>query len=565
MIKELLDGLKSRLKGVGEKNALPPPGGLPPVAPEHATPMPGAPSSPGQSNQPPGPNPTPPAGAPTTEDFSALLSGGDTAELENKVKALEDKTQKLESSVKETLEISKNNATRLDSIDTNMKKFLSLYELVTNQINPFVDSKPPFKQEEDEEPKKEQKAKPKEKDPLPATPKEEVQEKKETPPVDEPQPTKAEPLNGQVNEGEQVMFMQSIKGGNASFVLEWITSLVSDEGGPEKNAQLLKYLLELGWITPKAYEALMQHIQTLAAAGRMAPQQQQMIPLAVGMPSGAMSQPASPNRQIPPSLQGIPMPPRGDDSIERITEWVKFLVDKVGYVEAVDVLKYMVQLEWITKDAYSALIDYINKTASSGRGQGAPAVMSAQPAMPAKMESKIVLSPSKIPTPVEFMGNEYRIPVSANNEPRGIPQPLFSQDYSERYPQRQDARAYASQSKQQMMQPPKRQTSSIIPLTEVGSDIESLAIILEWIRYLVDRAGSQGAKDIFNYYLTIGWVDQRVCQQLIKYVDGIKSQEEEAIGYQPTVEDHATSLFFISKLKHMDLSEEDISSMLGGR
>ena len=99
---------------------------------------------------------------------------------------------------------------------------------------------------------------------------------------------------------------------------------------------------------------------------------------------------------------------------------------------------------------------------------------------------------------------------------------------------------------------------------ELGSDIDSLAIVLEWIRYLVDKSGATGTKDIFGYYNNIGWVTDSVHDQLIKYVEGIKASEEETIGYQPSVEDHATSLFFISKLKNMELSQADIHSMLGG-
>jgi archaellum component FlaD/FlaE len=552
MIKELLDGLKSRIKGVGEKGGgLPPAGGIPP-----------APIVPVES-MPPVAAPTP---APSTEDFSALLGGGDTSELDNKVKALEDKTTKLEAAVRETLEMTKANKTRLDSIDGNMKKFLSLYELVTNQINPFVDGASPFRQkaaieingktlDEPEEvkpapkpkivmPPAEELEKPKVEEPKAEEPETLDEILPEPPKHAKPAAKKVEPAPEAISDSEQVMFMQSVKDGNASFVLEWITSLVSEDGGVEKNTKLLRYLLDLGWITPKAYEALMQHMQTLAQTGRM-PQERQRIPLMAGMPSAMMPQGMPMPGGRPMQMPSMPLTSANNvDSLMAVLDWVKYLVDKVGYNEATDVLKYLVQLEWITPEAHAALLKYIDKSMPP---QAAPKQQGFFPQP--KAESKVVLSPSRMPRPEDLIRSEYRIPIQpAERMQAPMEQPFQPQvRYSE--PRR--------------VEPRRQQANAIIPLTELGSDIDSLAIVLEWIRYLVDRAGTQGAKDVFTYYQNIGWVDQRVCQQLVKYVDGIKASEEETVGYQPSVEDHATSLFFISKLKHMDLSEEDISSMLG--
>ena len=534
MIKDLLDGLKSRLKGVGEKGgSLPPAGGMPPSPILYAPPSPGMPMP--QMQQPYGQPQAPPR---PQDDLTSLLGGPDTAELENKVKALEDKTSHLESVVKETLDISKSNKSRLDSIDTNMKKFISLYELVTNQINPFVDAKPPFQKEKQAPAKKE-----------PVVEEEETVEEAEPEPAMEPKPKLAK-LSAA--DGEQVMFMQSIKDGNASFVLEWITSLVGDDGNVDKNAKLLKYLLNLGWITPKAYEALMQHMQALAAAGRLTPQARQMIPIAVG--ADGRSMPFAPQGREPPGMTGIQLPPMGDsDSLMRVLDWVKYLVDKVGYAEAMDILKYLVQLGWITPDAHEALLRYIDKSNPPRVFQPNQAGM--QPAQ-LRPESRVLMQPNQIPTPADFMAAEraeYRIPI----------QPTMEQP-SQFHPEPQQVLRDRHEPWQHQHRPPTRQHgNAVIPLTELGSDIESLAIILEWIRHIVDKAGTNGARNIFDYYARIGWVSEDVYQQLMNYVDGIRAGDEEDVDYQPTVEDHATSLFFIGKLKKVSLSDQDINKILG--
>lgn len=554
MIRELLDGMKSRLKGVGEKaSEVPPPGGLPPAPTDIS-------ESTADAAAPTMPEPAP------SEDFTALLGGGDTSELDNKVKALEDKSTKLESTLKETLDIAKTNKERLDSIDTNMKKFISLYELVTNQINPFVDSKPPFQKaqvglngeavpESESEPETIVMPSAEELGGEPPTlemPSEEPAEAapEEPPvlqmhePVAAPGQKPAPPMPKVQDEGEQVMFMQSIKDGSASFVLEWITSLVSENGDLEKNTKLLKYLLNLGWITPKAYEALMQHLQILSQA-RKTVQPEPRIPLAVGVPSAPLGLPQAPGSSQAPPFPMKVSPENSMESLVAVLEWVKYLVDKVGYGEASEILKYLVQLEWITPEAHTALLKYIEDTIPRGVKPDLKAPLHAQDAV-----KKIVLSPNQIPSPTEFLKKhpEYQIPIQPSPEPAIQPQPPMQQPFSPPMP---FARSF------------KPKAAAIIPLTDLGSDIDSLAIVLEWIRYLVDRAGTQGAKEIFNYYMNIGWVDQQVYQQLVKYVEGIKVAEEETVGYQPTIEDHATSLFFIGKLKRMDLSEDDVRSLLG--
>ena len=130
MINEILEGLTSRLKNADEKGGAPTLPGQPPAsadgaedaAPDELAKLLGS----NKQNKP-------------GDDISNLL-GADTEELENKVKELETKTTKLDKAIEKTLKIAEGNRDRLDKIDANMRKFLSLYEMVTNQVNPFVES-----------------------------------------------------------------------------------------------------------------------------------------------------------------------------------------------------------------------------------------------------------------------------------------------------------------------------------------------------------------------------------------------------------------------------------------
>ncbi len=566
MIKELFDGLKAKVKGgKSRKDDLPPPGGipLPPLTPPE-------PPASAALNQPI----PPPSDQPSPDDFSTLL-GGTTNELDDKVKSLQDKTESLETKLSETLDTSKENRDRLDSIDMNMKKFLSLYELVTNQINPFVDQGPPMPRKsmlQMDEPKEEVEEKiivpPFEEEPK----EEEAEEEAATAPVKEKKP-RAEPPQPPADESERVMFLQSVKDGNASFVLEWMTSLVSGEGGLEKNTKFLTYLLDKGWITPKAYDALMAHLNTLAKTGKIELKTAKIEP---GTFKTSLVKDLEESQQQTKSAAGLfgkfvkDMPGMDDkESLTAVLEWIRYLVDTVGYDEATEILKYIVQLGWITPDAHKALLNYIEKS-SPIKVHKEPG--SQPPELLQPTSSRIVITPSAIPTPTEVIQVEerqLRIPVRENTETVAIKrEPVYTPHEEIARPQIPIMPAprievpIASPKAHAPPPAPRKRRPELIPLEAIGSDIESLAIVLEWIRYLVDNAGTQGTKRIFTSYLDMGWIGEQVFRQLIKYVDGIKAKEGEDVDYQPTIEDHAASLFYIGKLKNVDITEEDVQAIL---
>jgi archaeal flagellar protein FlaD len=490
MLGEIVDGLKSKLKKGGGAMDLPPPGGIPPEPP-----MPPADA----------PMPTPSQDQPPMDDFTTLLAGS-TNELDEKVKKLEEKSDTLESKVHETLDTAKKSQERLDEIDQNMKKFLSLYELVTNQINPFVDQGEPVRS-----------AIPKlveevEKDDKIFVP-EEVEEPEpayEEPALEKPEKKEKQEKKEEEPAGENIRFLQTVSGDRCGMLLEWRSEPLSKGEEPK----LPKHLLDGGWITQKAYDTISERLNMSGSQGISAPPQILPKKIDTGVLGKFMTEQFGPQED--------------PQSLEEVLEWIKYLVDKVGPGEATEILKYIVELGWVTPDAHKALINYIENSSPIRAHPKAP-----QPEKPEEMEKIAVTAiPPSPKAPDMSPQPEIKISLPVKVEPKH--------------------------------EPPKRKPKEVIPIKEIGSDIESVAITLEWIRYLAENAGTEGAKKTFNYYREIGWITDEVHKQLMKYMEGIKNVKTEISDYQPTVEDHTASLFYIGKLKKTEVTEDDIQEILGG-
>lgn len=77
--------------------------------------------------------------------------------------------------------------------------------------------------------------------------------------------------------------------------------------------------------------------------------------------------------------------------------------------------------------------------------------------------------------------------------------------------------------------------------------------VLEWLEYLIEVGGKQGARDVLGYYVDVGWISPAVKDELRTYLDGIrrKSQDAEFVGggiseFDP--EHHRQSLRFVARL-----------------
>ncbi|MFC2163208.1 FlaD/FlaE family flagellar protein [Candidatus Altiarchaeota archaeon] len=578
LIKELFDGVKSRLKNVGETTA----DGQAPSAETQVNQLPlDAPQA-----------PSPDAGTPgeeVLEDFSALLETNDTSEIEGKIKDLEMKTQKLESTVKQTLDIAKGNSDRLDSIDNNMKKFLSLYELVTNQINPFVENeKAPIKKmltvdgqaipEVEEEriivpPASELEQQPVEEQ-IPSEPQ----------PIEQLiQPQTPAPQQAGAGQPEQIMFMQSIKNGTASFVLEWITSLIGEKGSIERNTQLLRYLLNLGWITPKAYDSILKHLESLLASSQPIEEKkllEQMIPLTIGVPTQGIPQPRSPYAPIQDEQASMQ---ENMQQLMSVLDWIKYLVNNVGIDDTEEIMKYLVDLDWLTPEAHKALINYINNTRQNAGQVSPPTDAIQRVAEKMGMKTQQQVAPIGLPQARVNAIPQPPQPVAAPQAPQGmpkimpppsrqpIPQPAQVQQPQARMaPQAAPGQQAPKAPAEGFKMPPfgkqekKVRLEDIIPLSVLEDDNDSLAVIVEWIRYFMDKAGADRSLEIFDYYHQVGWIASDVKDVIDSYIESIRKPDEQPSQYQPGMDDHAATLFFITRLRKMEYSEDDIRRTLTG-
>ncbi len=400
------------------------------------------------------------AGATPASQAKLLELEAKTQEIEvlkEQLGEMEEKSKKLEVQVTDTEKITKKSKEKLDEIDKNMKKFLSLYEMVTNQINPFVESKtferPPQSPQsllsEMEEVSPPQ--------PGPAPEEEYVVEEVPEEPVPEEDEVEEEPKKGVIvpattenspviraEEGDDVLIMEAVHHKDNSLALKLFASMVDAGEAAEKKAAVMKSLVDLGWLTPKAHADMARHL---------------------GESDEESYDIESPDGE---GAQAVPLAPLSDEERESLVpllRWIDGLVDRVGVEDTTDILQYLVGLGWVTPDAHEELLRYIG--GGAGDGGGGP---------------------------------------------------------------------------------------SLVPLAGYDENDETAALAESWMRYLVDKVGEEKARETLAQYREYCWLGERAQAQLREALEALDEIDrlggEEA--YELTAEDHATSLFFISRLNGVE-------------
>lgn len=80
-----------------------------------------------------------------------------------------------------------------------------------------------------------------------------------------------------------------------------------------------------------------------------------------------------------------------------------------------------------------------------------------------------------------------------------------------------------------------------------------IQIIMDWMRFLVERVGHEGVQELLKYYVDIRWISEDVAQVLQRYAEGIRVENEPVI--EPPVqldpEDHLKSLDYILQIREL--------------
>jgi flagellar protein FlaD len=89
-------------------------------------------------------------------------------------------------------------------------------------------------------------------------------------------------------------------------------------------------------------------------------------------------------------------------------------------------------------------------------------------------------------------------------------------------------------------------------LQEIPSDPERVVVLMKWLQFLVDNVGKNNLSNVFDYYVDIGWISDKVVPNLIEYSEGVTQEKnyiESTEKRELQANDHIQSLLFILRLK----------------
>jgi len=76
---------------------------------------------------------------------------------------------------------------------------------------------------------------------------------------------------------------------------------------------------------------------------------------------------------------------------------------------------------------------------------------------------------------------------------------------------------------------------------------ETSIILLNWVKFLMEKVGRNNLADILEYYVEIGWISDEVSSMMADYANGIDYYVEKSTWNLPEV--HTKSLLFIEQLR----------------
>ncbi len=77
---------------------------------------------------------------------------------------------------------------------------------------------------------------------------------------------------------------------------------------------------------------------------------------------------------------------------------------------------------------------------------------------------------------------------------------------------------------------------------------EGQEILMEWVEFLAEEAGKEGAEKIIKGYVSMGWISPLVAEALLSYLDVVKVVEPDLPLPELSPDAHRKSLQFVKKL-----------------
>ncbi len=88
------------------------------------------------------------------------------------------------------------------------------------------------------------------------------------------------------------------------------------------------------------------------------------------------------------------------------------------------------------------------------------------------------------------------------------------------------------------------ESNVLLPSVDLGN-IRVIQILMDWVGFILSKAGKEKFNDIVDYYVSIHWISEEVGELLKAYARGMEVEGEGIM----LPEDHLKSLEFISRIK----------------
>ncbi len=98
----------------------------------------------------------------------------------------------------------------------------------------------------------------------------------------------------------------------------------------------------------------------------------------------------------------------------------------------------------------------------------------------------------------------------------------------------------------------------VLKLSFLDNTPESSIILLNWVKFLMEKVGRNNLANILEYYVEIGWISEEVCSTMANYASGLDYYvETPAEDLLPEV--HTKSLLFIEQLRRWKMDKKPSS------